>query len=174
MDDVRGHQRGDRRRVAELQRVDEVPRGAGVRERDVAAVERPVAPLVAGGASTAAPTRMPGTAARPRATARGRTSRRAGRAGRAARRSTRLSLDGRRRTGRHASATIHARDAPSTWTVLGAAADVSWTLDPGPILLVLILGGLYLPRWWRVRRDDGAAAAPVWRLLSYLVGLAAS
>lgn len=61
--------------------------------------------------------------------------------------------------------------ATSSWTVLGAAADVSWTLDPGPILLVLVLGGLYLPRWWRVRRDDGAAAAPVWRLLSYLFGL---
>mgnify|MGYP002683074485 FL=1 len=35
-----------------------------------------------------------------------------------------------------------------------------------------MLGGLYLPRWWRVRRDDGASAAPVWRLLSYLFGLA--
>lgn len=55
--------------------------------------------------------------------------------------------------------------------VLGAAADVSWTLEPGPILLVLLLGGLYLPRWWRVRRDDGASAAPVWRLCSYLFGL---
>jgi len=62
--------------------------------------------------------------------------------------------------------------APSSWTVLGATADVSWTLDPGPVLLVLILAGLYLPRWWRVRRDDGAAAAPVWRLCSYLAGLA--
>ena len=62
--------------------------------------------------------------------------------------------------------------ATSSWTVLGAAADVSWTLDPGPILLVLVLGGLYLPRWWRVRSDDGASAAPVWRLLSYLFGLA--
>ncbi len=55
--------------------------------------------------------------------------------------------------------------------VLGAAADMTWTLAPGPVLLVLILGGLYLPRWWRVRRHGGAAAAPVWRLLSYLFGL---
>jgi len=56
---------------------------------------------------------------------------------------------------------------------LAAAADSSWTIDPGPILMILIIGGLYLPRWWRVRRADGAAAAPVWRLLSLLVGLAA-
>lgn len=56
---------------------------------------------------------------------------------------------------------------------LAAAADSSWTIDPGPILMILILGGLYLPRWWRVRRADGAVAAPVWRLLSFLVGLAA-
>ena len=62
--------------------------------------------------------------------------------------------------------------ATSSWTVLGAAADVSWTLDPGPVLLVLLLAALYLPRWWRVRRDDGPAAAPVWRLCSYLFGLA--
>ena len=56
---------------------------------------------------------------------------------------------------------------------LAHAADSSWTIDPGPILMILILGGLYLPRWWRVRRDDGAVAAPVWRLLSFLVGLTA-
>jgi len=56
---------------------------------------------------------------------------------------------------------------------LAAAADSSWTIDPGPILMILIIGGLYLPRWWRVRRADGAAAAPVWRLLSLLIGLAA-
>jgi len=56
---------------------------------------------------------------------------------------------------------------------LAAAADSSWRIDPGPILMILIIGGLYLPRWWRVRRADGAAAAPVWRLLSLLIGLAA-
>jgi cytochrome c oxidase assembly factor CtaG len=37
--------------------------------------------------------------------------------------------------------------------------------------MILILGGLYLPRWWRVRRTDGADAAPIWRLLSFLIGL---
>jgi putative membrane protein len=54
---------------------------------------------------------------------------------------------------------------------LAAAADTAWTIDPGPILTILILGGLYLPRWWRVRRANGSAAAPVWRLLSFLTGL---
>ncbi len=51
------------------------------------------------------------------------------------------------------------------------AANTAWTIDPGPILMILILGGLYLPRWWRVRRANGAAAAPIWRLLSFIIGL---
>ena len=54
---------------------------------------------------------------------------------------------------------------------LAATADTSWTIEPGAVLMILILGGLYLPRWWRVRRIDGTAAAPVWRLLSLLIGL---
>jgi cytochrome c oxidase assembly factor CtaG len=54
---------------------------------------------------------------------------------------------------------------------LAASADTSWTIEPGAILVILILGGLYLPRWWRVRRTDGADAAPIWRLLSFLIGL---
>ena len=60
---------------------------------------------------------------------------------------------------------------PTLIPPLAAAADLSWTIDPGPILMILILGGLYLPRWWRVRSSDGALAAPVWRLLSFLLGL---
>jgi putative membrane protein len=51
-----------------------------------------------------------------------------------------------------------------------AAADYSWTLDPGPILLVLALLALYVPRWRRVRADDGPRAAPVGRLLLWLGG----
>ncbi len=54
---------------------------------------------------------------------------------------------------------------------LAAAADTSWTIEPGAILMILILGGLYLPRWWRVRRTNGPLAAPIWRLLSFLIGL---
>ena len=61
---------------------------------------------------------------------------------------------------------------PTLTLPLAAAADTSWTIDPGPILMILVLGGLYLPRWWRVRRADGAKAAPAWRLLSFLIGLA--
>ena len=52
------------------------------------------------------------------------------------------------------------------------AADTSWTFEPGAILLIAILGGLYLPRWRRVRREHGPREAPVVRLLSYLAGLA--
>ena len=52
-----------------------------------------------------------------------------------------------------------------------AAVDASWTFAPGPILIALILGGLYVPRWLRVRRDDGAAAAPIWRLIVFLLGI---
>jgi cytochrome c oxidase assembly factor CtaG len=62
---------------------------------------------------------------------------------------------------------------PATTSLLplAATADTSWTIEPGAILMILILGGLYLPRWWRVRRADGAEAAPIWRLASMLVGL---
>ncbi len=51
--------------------------------------------------------------------------------------------------------------------------DSSWTLDPGPIAIVLVLLGLYLPRWRRARSQDGARAAPVWRLLCFLAGVLA-
>lgn len=62
---------------------------------------------------------------------------------------------------------------PATTSLLplAASADTSWTIEPGAILMILILGGLYLPRWWRVRRTNGADAAPIWRLLSFLIGL---
>lgn len=52
-----------------------------------------------------------------------------------------------------------------------AQADTSWSLNPGAIVLVLVLGALYLPRWQRVRAQDGARAAPTWRLLSFVAGL---
>lgn len=50
-------------------------------------------------------------------------------------------------------------------------ADLSWTIDPGPILLIGVLAGLYVPRWLGVRRESGARAAPAWRLASWLTGL---
>lgn len=50
-------------------------------------------------------------------------------------------------------------------------ADASWTFEPGAVLLLLVLAGLYVPRWVRVRRTDGPRAAPVVRLLAYLAGL---
>ena len=37
--------------------------------------------------------------------------------------------------------------------------------------MIAMLGGLYVPRWVRVRHADGAKAAPVWRLLVFLLGL---
>ena len=51
------------------------------------------------------------------------------------------------------------------WTVAAASPDLSWTLDPGPILLAGGVVALYVPRWRRVRRELGPAEAPVWRLL---------
>lgn len=53
-----------------------------------------------------------------------------------------------------------------------ASPDLAWAFDPGPILMVLVLCGLYLPRWWKVRREMGAAKAPVLRLVSFLLGIA--
>ena len=50
-------------------------------------------------------------------------------------------------------------------------ADASWTFEPGAILLIGVLAALYVPRWRRVRRGDGARAAPAIRLASFTAGL---
>ncbi|HSD81848.1 MAG TPA: cytochrome c oxidase assembly protein [Solirubrobacteraceae bacterium] len=51
-----------------------------------------------------------------------------------------------------------------------AAVDTSWTLDPGPILLVGVLLALYVRRWRRVRAREGPRAAGGWRLASWVAG----
>jgi cytochrome c oxidase assembly factor CtaG len=51
---------------------------------------------------------------------------------------------------------------------------VFWTFDPGVLVGVAIVGGVYLARWWRVRRgpsDRHTADAPVWRLCCFLGAL---
>jgi putative membrane protein len=56
----------------------------------------------------------------------------------------------------------------------GMAADTSWTLEPGAILLIGALGGVYVTRWRRVRAQGGLRGrreAPTGRLLSFLGGL---
>ena len=50
-------------------------------------------------------------------------------------------------------------------------ADYSWTLDPGVILAVGVVGFLYVRRWLTVRAAEGPRAAPGWRLASFLSGL---
>ncbi|HEY2141688.1 MAG TPA: cytochrome c oxidase assembly protein [Solirubrobacteraceae bacterium] len=52
--------------------------------------------------------------------------------------------------------------------------DLSWTLEPGVLLGVALVGSAYMVRWRAVRRDTApgvAAAAPVWRLCSFLAAL---
>lgn len=64
--------------------------------------------------------------------------------------------------------------ADSSLAALAAASpDAAWTLEPGAIALVLILGVLYLRRWRAVRARDGARAAGGWRLAAFLAGLLA-
>jgi cytochrome c oxidase assembly factor CtaG len=57
------------------------------------------------------------------------------------------------------------------------AADLSWTFDPGAIVLIGALGGAYVARWRRVRRAHpglrGKREAPTWALVSYLGGILA-
>jgi putative membrane protein len=55
--------------------------------------------------------------------------------------------------------------------VLAAAANTSFSLAPGPILICLALLGTYGVRWWHVRREDGARGAPVERLLAWVGGV---
>jgi putative membrane protein len=59
----------------------------------------------------------------------------------------------------------------------GMAADTSLTFDPGAIVLIGALGGVYVARWRRVRRAHpglrGRREAPRWALVSYLGGILA-
>jgi putative membrane protein len=48
------------------------------------------------------------------------------------------------------------------------AADTSWTVDPGALLLVGLATVLYVPRWRRVRARHGARGASVARLLAFV------
>ncbi len=50
-------------------------------------------------------------------------------------------------------------------------ADLSWTLDPGALILIALLCALYLPRWRQVRATGGPAAAPWWRLSAFIAGV---
>ena len=60
----------------------------------------------------------------------------------------------------------------SQHAILAAAPDASWTLSPGVIAAVALLGFLYARRWAASRREAGPSGAPVWRLASFAGGLA--
>jgi putative membrane protein len=54
--------------------------------------------------------------------------------------------------------------------------NLSWTLDPGVLIGVAMVGGAYVTRWRRVRQGPSprrAAEAPVWRLLCFIGSLLA-
>ncbi len=55
--------------------------------------------------------------------------------------------------------------------IASASPDASWTLEPGAIALVLVLGILYVRRWRAMRARDGARGASGWRLASFAGGL---
>jgi putative membrane protein len=53
------------------------------------------------------------------------------------------------------------------------SADLSWSLEPVPIVVAAVLGGAYVRRWRAVRRDEHRERdAPVWRLCCFLGALA--
>jgi putative membrane protein len=49
--------------------------------------------------------------------------------------------------------------------------DASWNLDPGPIVAVAVVGGVYAHRWRAVHAQDGPRAAPGWRAACFAAGL---
>jgi putative membrane protein len=55
--------------------------------------------------------------------------------------------------------------------VLAVAADTSFSLAPGPILIVLVLLGVYVRRWRQVRAQSGPRGATYTRLLAWLGGI---
>jgi putative membrane protein len=48
-------------------------------------------------------------------------------------------------------------------------ANITWTLSPGVLIGAALLSGVYVRRWWQVRRASprGEAEAPVWRLCCF-------
>jgi putative membrane protein len=52
-------------------------------------------------------------------------------------------------------------------------ANLTWTLEPGVLIGVLLVGGAYLKRWLAVRHTSKrpGADAPVWRLCSFMAAL---
>jgi putative membrane protein len=55
--------------------------------------------------------------------------------------------------------------------VLAAAADTSFSLAPGPIVIVVALVGLYVARWRRVRASGNPRGAEAIRLTAWLGGV---
>jgi putative membrane protein len=55
-------------------------------------------------------------------------------------------------------------------------ANLNWTLEPGVLIGVALVGGTYVRRWHRVRQTAKRpqADAPVWRLLCFLASLTVS
>ena len=67
--------------------------------------------------------------------------------------------------------TSHDAAAASAWELFSRVSG-AWTWRPAVLLAVGLMGALYVRGWWRLRRAPRArAAAPVWRLASYLAGL---
>jgi putative membrane protein len=56
--------------------------------------------------------------------------------------------------------------------VIATNVDTSWTLAPIAIASLLAYAAIYAVRWRRVRQDHGARGASVWRLLSWVTGIA--
>src|SRR2546421_8989271 len=55
------------------------------------------------------------------------------------------------------------------WENRGVSPDLSWSLEPAPIVVAVALAGAYVARRGRVRRAGGRAEdAPLWRLLCFL------
>jgi putative membrane protein len=54
---------------------------------------------------------------------------------------------------------------------MSVPVDTSWSLAPGPILLVLAAGWLYAHRWRASHAEGGERAAPTWRAALFAVGL---
>jgi putative membrane protein len=55
--------------------------------------------------------------------------------------------------------------------------NLSWSPEPGVLIGVVIIGGAYVSRWWRVRTGHSArprADAPIWRLCCFLASLLCS
>lgn len=74
-------------------------------------------------------------------------------------------------TARRARALPHSVTKAPAVPLAAVSPDLHWTLSPGPILLILLLSGLYGVRFVRVRREPRTRPPELWRAACFALAM---